>query len=713
MWKFISRMVVAGALVLGGLSEFGVTRADDWPMLGRDGSRNSVSAERGAPTDWSIEEREGERLIHAARGVRWLARLGAMTTSSPVVSGGLVWIGTNNWRPDMQTGDKQHSVLRCFRVSDGQQVFEYVSPHLPHRDQDPGWLGLGSSPLIEGDRLWLVTNRAEVVCLDIGPLRRGDGPPRELWKLDLIAKFAPFQRMPSMGPARPCSIGASWNGRLFVTINNGVEILNGSVPKPDAPSLVCLNKETGELLWKDNSPGANILLTQFASPTLAEIAGKMQVIVPQSDGWVRAFDPASGEKLWEFDVNLKPGVYLPHNGRSTRNSLVGNAVVVGVESLVTFENKDLFTADLSNADVLAVYLLPQQLAKLLPQLEKMKPGSRVVSHQFEIPGFPADKTLRIRSTEDGQEHAVHLWTLPLPKPMRRITWQNIHIYHTAFSPDGQWFLGGGDTNVAHIWEVASGKRLVELPVPIAHFTPDGKQLVGHNQSQNVFVFDAVSGREVRRWETPSPVISLAIAPNGKQVVSGHADNVLRQWEFATGQEIRKLEGHTERATAIFSPDSQRVLSASRDKSIRLWNADSGQLLRTFADFQNATPIPSHDLIVQAFLLPDGQQIAGYVWGNEKSLIVWNAETGAVVRKFDLGANHHKEVAISPDGRWFLTGHSDRTVRVRDLMTSTEVRRWEMQGVYVPRALSFSPDSRLVLAGSHRGLINLWQLQTAP
>ena len=328
MWKFISRMIVTGALVFGGLSGFGATRADDWPMLGRDGSRNGVSSERGAPTDWSIEEREGERLIQVARGVRWSARLGSMTSSSPVESGGLVWIGTNNWRPDMQTGEKQHSVLRCFRVNDGQQVFEYVSPHLPHRDQDPGWLGLGSSPLIEGDRLWLVTNRAEVVCLDIAPLRRGEGPPRELWKLDLIAKFAPFQRMPSMGPARPCSIGASWNGLLFVTINNGVEILNDSVPKPDAPSLVCLNKETGELLWKDNSPGENILLTQFASPTLAEIAGKMQVIVPQSDGWVRAFDPASGEKLWEFDVNLKAGVYLPHLGRSSRNSLVGNAVVV-------------------------------------------------------------------------------------------------------------------------------------------------------------------------------------------------------------------------------------------------------------------------------------------------------------------------------------------------------------------------------------------------
>ena len=227
------------------------------------------------------------------------------------------------------------------------------------------------------------------------------------------------------------------------------------------------------------------------------------------------------------------------------------------------------------------------------------------------------------------------------------------------------------------------------------------------------MFDAVSGREVRRWETPSPIVGLAVAPNGKQVVSSHADKLLRLWEFATGHELRKLEGHTELATVVFSSDSQRVLSASRDKTIRLWNADSGQLLRTFADFKDTTPISTHDLIVQGFFLPDGQQIAGYVWGNEKSLLVWNAETGAVIRKFDLGANHHKDVAISADGRWFLTGHADRTLRLRDLTTGTEVRRLEMHGVYVPRALNFSPDSRFVLAGSHRGWVNLWQLKKSP
>ncbi len=292
-----------------------VAQAADWPMLGRDGTRNGVSTETGAPTLWSVEDRSDGRLVRGPRGIRWSAPLGSQTHGSPVVSGGLVWIGTN--------GEQSQSVLKCFRVTDGKQVYEYVSPTLGDRS---GWTGLGSSPLVEGDRLWLTTNRCEVLCLDIGPLLRGEAAPRELWKRDLIKEFDLFPHTPIMGPPRPCSIGPSHNGRIFVTTNNGVSQDRTQVPKPEAPSLVCLNKDTGEICWTDNSPGANILETQFSSPTVAEIGGQVQVIVPQSDGWVRAFDPETGKVVWEFDINVKAALYIP-GGRGDRNSLLGSAVV--------------------------------------------------------------------------------------------------------------------------------------------------------------------------------------------------------------------------------------------------------------------------------------------------------------------------------------------------------------------------------------------------
>lgn len=88
------------------------------------------------------------------------------------------------------------------------------------------------------------------------------------------------------------------------------------------------------------------------------------------------------------------------------------AEAAGVASLVGIENADLFTADLRDASVVAVYLLPTQLERLIPQLQRLKPGARVVSHQFEIPGIAADRSFTVESTENG-EHKLFLWTAPL------------------------------------------------------------------------------------------------------------------------------------------------------------------------------------------------------------------------------------------------------------------------------------------------------------
>ena len=87
----------------------------------------------------------------------------------------------------------------------------------------------------------------------------------------------------------------------------------------------------------------------------------------------------------------------------------------GLAALVTIEEKDLFTIDLSRMDVVALYLLPKLNVKLLPQLEKMKAGARIVSHEFPIEGVEPDQVLRHVSTEDGIEHRLYLWTTPLKK----------------------------------------------------------------------------------------------------------------------------------------------------------------------------------------------------------------------------------------------------------------------------------------------------------
>ena len=87
----------------------------------------------------------------------------------------------------------------------------------------------------------------------------------------------------------------------------------------------------------------------------------------------------------------------------------------GVEHLVTIEQKDIFTLDLSEADVITLYLLPALNVKLIPQLEKLKSGSRILSHNFDMKGAKPDKVIRLASSFDNLEHKIYLWTTPLKK----------------------------------------------------------------------------------------------------------------------------------------------------------------------------------------------------------------------------------------------------------------------------------------------------------
>ena len=84
-----------------------------------------------------------------------------------------------------------------------------------------------------------------------------------------------------------------------------------------------------------------------------------------------------------------------------------------VDSLVQFEQKDIFTLDLSPASVITLYLLPHLNLRLIPQLEKLKPGSRIVSHDFDMEGVTPDKVIHLVSKEDNVEHTIYLWTIPL------------------------------------------------------------------------------------------------------------------------------------------------------------------------------------------------------------------------------------------------------------------------------------------------------------
>jgi len=87
--------------------------------------------------------------------------------------------------------------------------------------------------------------------------------------------------------------------------------------------------------------------------------------------------------------------------------------------VVTGEGVEIFILALSVANVITLYLLPSLNVKLIPQLEKLKPGSRIVSHDFRMKGVKPDKVVRLTSSEDKARHKIFLWTSPLKKRTKK------------------------------------------------------------------------------------------------------------------------------------------------------------------------------------------------------------------------------------------------------------------------------------------------------
>jgi outer membrane protein assembly factor BamB len=195
---------------------------------------------------------------------------------------------------------------------------------------------------VEGDRLYYVSNRAEVICADTAGFRDGenDGPYQDeentseidedvIWKTDMIGDLDVFPH--NLAAGNPLIVG----DLLFTVSGNGVDEGHFNIPVPLAPSFLALNKNTGEVVWEDDSPGIEILHGSWSNPSYGVVNGKPQVIFPGGDGWIYAFVPETGKLIWKFNCNPK-GSEWQLGGAGTKNNIIStpvfhdNKVYVGV-----------------------------------------------------------------------------------------------------------------------------------------------------------------------------------------------------------------------------------------------------------------------------------------------------------------------------------------------------------------------------------------------
>jgi len=303
----------------------------DWPMWGGSPYRNNTPQGENIPDSWDLDS--GENVL-------WATPLGSQTYGNPVVANGKVYVGTNNNYGYLKRYPKNVDlgVLLCLDEKTGKFLWQASSPKLPQgRVNDWPMMGICSTVYCEDTRVWYVTSRGEVLCLDSEGFLDGenDGPFKAepnnnkdeadiIWRLDMMGQLGVQQHNMCS-----CSVTA-WGDYLFVDTGNGVDEAHLNIPAPKAPSHICLDKNTGKVLWTDNSPGINVLHGQWSSPCVFEVNGQLQAVFGSGDGWVYSFDPAGDGKggaklLWKFDGNPKESLYLL-GGRSTRNHFIGTPV---------------------------------------------------------------------------------------------------------------------------------------------------------------------------------------------------------------------------------------------------------------------------------------------------------------------------------------------------------------------------------------------------
>ncbi|MBI1355000.1 MAG: PQQ-binding-like beta-propeller repeat protein [Acidobacteria bacterium] len=309
-------------ILLAALS--GALPAADWPMWGGSPNRNMVSSEKNIPRTWDVQSKTN---------VKWVSEIGSQSYGNPVVAEGKVFVGTNNQleRNPKITGDQ--GVMMVFDEKTGEFLWQMAHPKMESgRVNDWPEQGVCSSPAVADGVVYYVSNRAELMAMDVNGFRDGknDGTVQDekftseidgdvLWSLDMYTELGVFPH--NMAATSPLIIG----DMLYVNTSNGVDESHANIPSPRSPSFLAVNRHTGEIVWESNAPGANILHGQWSSPAYGTIGGVEQVIFGGGDGWLRGFEPKTGEILWQFDANPKNSEWK--QGRGDRNNLIATPVV--------------------------------------------------------------------------------------------------------------------------------------------------------------------------------------------------------------------------------------------------------------------------------------------------------------------------------------------------------------------------------------------------
>ncbi len=278
--------MMLGIALLSQILPATAVRAADWPSWGGQASRNmACETEKGLPDWYSPGAKKGasKNDLSTTKNIKWVAKLNNNTFCSPMVSQGRVFIGTAG-------GSAADARILCFDEQTGKELGTFVcGPSKTKIDN----FGVCSTPTVEGDRLYFVAPFPEVMCIDLkswlnpsAETSAGDSARHILWRYNMAKSMQIMQ-----DHVASCSVLVHGDFVYACTGNGRFKNL-GNPFYPLTPSLIAINKHTGQLVARDDEQiGEQLWRGQWSSPSLANVNGKPQILFATGNGICYAFEP--------------------------------------------------------------------------------------------------------------------------------------------------------------------------------------------------------------------------------------------------------------------------------------------------------------------------------------------------------------------------------------------------------------------------------------
>jgi WD40 repeat protein len=290
-----------------------------------------------------------------------------------------------------------------------------------------------------------------------------------------------------------------------------------------------------------------------------------------------------------------------------------------------------------------------------------------------------------RAVTGGFDGIVILWDAETGKQLQ--TFKGIEI---SLSADGRRLATKRFDDSVMLWETETGKQLHSFKGATSFvLSGDGRRLALGEKKETIRLLDAETGKQLRAFKGSS----FALSDDGRRLVTGPEENAAILWDTETGKQLHTFEMPSERMVSFaFSGDGRRLATGLLNGSVLLWDTETGKQLREVKVNSNIRALSA-----------DGRRLVTAELGE---ILLWDTETGKQLHRFK-----GETVALNADGRRLMTtGSPGNTAVLWDTTTGNEIRAFQGHAAGNP-FVALSADGRRFVTAAPEDLPVLWDTTT--